>query len=62
MRGGFGMGNENESKKSEEDDFKEAMFKAFSEKCPGTYIDEDGFIVIPAKRRKREHDQNPPKE
>lgn len=47
--------NENEIKTQEdyEEEFKNALFKAFSEKNPTVYRDEDGFIVIPRVRRRR---------
>lgn len=47
--------NENEIKtqKDYEEEFKNALFKAFSEKNPEVYRDEDGFIVIPRVRRRR---------
>ena len=40
-----------------ERDFKENMFKIFSEQVPGTYIDEDGIITVPV-RRQRKHSDN----
>lgn len=47
--------NENETKTQEnyEEEFKNALFKALSEKNPEVYRDEDGFIVIPRVRRRR---------
>lgn len=45
--------NENKTQKDYEEDFKNKVFKAFSEKNPDVYRDEDGFIVIPRVRRRR---------
>ena len=47
--------NENENKTQEdyEEEFKNALFKAFSEKNPDVYRDEDSFIVIPRVRHLR---------
>lgn len=52
--------NENEIKTQEdyEEEFKNALFKAFSEKNPNVYRDEDGFIVIPRVRRRRKTSPN----
>lgn len=36
-----------------EQDFKNKMASIFMEKVPGTHIDEDGFICIPMKGRKK---------
>ena len=33
--------------------FKEAMFKAFSQKIPGVHMDQDGYIVVPVPIRKK---------
>ncbi len=45
--------NENKTQKDYEEEFKNAVCNAFSEKYPGVYRDEDGFIVIPRVRRRR---------
>jgi len=52
--------NENETKTQEdyEEEFKNALFKALSEKNPEVYRDEDGFIVIPRVRRRRKTSPN----
>lgn len=36
-----------------EQDFKKKMFEAFSSKMPGVHYDEDGFIVVPMRVRRR---------
>lgn len=50
--------NENKTQKDYEEDFKNKVFKAFSEKNPDVYRDEDGYIVIP---RVRIRSKNSPK-
>lgn len=49
---------ENNSKKEMtpeemEKDFKNKMFNALAQKNPGVHIDEDGFIVMPVRVRKK---------
>ena len=34
-------------------DFKEKMFKALSQKNPGVHMDQDGFIVVPMRVRRK---------
>ncbi len=34
-------------------DFKEKMFKALSQNNPGVHMDQDGFIVMPVRVRRR---------
>jgi len=42
-----------------EQKFKDAVFEAFASKAPGVHRDEDGFIVVPMRvRRKPQNDQN----
>ena len=36
-----------------EKDFKNKMFKALSQKNPGVHMDQDGFIVMPVRVRRR---------
>ena len=36
-----------------EKDFKNKMFKALSKKNPGVHMDNDGFIVMPVRVRRR---------
>ena len=36
-----------------ENDFKDKMFHALSQKNPGVHRDEDGFIVLPMRVRRR---------
>ena len=36
-----------------ENDFKDKMFQALSKKNPGVHRDEDGFIVLPMRVRRR---------
>ena len=36
-----------------ENDFKDKMFPALSQKNPGVHRDEDGFIVLPMRVRRR---------
>ncbi len=47
--------NENKNKTHEdyEEEFKNMVFKAFSEKIPGVHRDDDGFIVVPMVRRRK---------
>lgn len=54
------MSNEKKKMTQEEaeQDFQNAMSNIFSEKIPGVRRDEDGFIVIPMKRRKKRTDKN----
>ena len=54
---------ENNSKKEMtpeemEKDFKNKMFKALSKKNPGVHIDQDGFIVMPVRVRKKPRNDN----
>ncbi len=42
-----------------EQDFKNNMFKALSERNPDAKIDKDGYLVIPAKRRKKDNPDTP---
>lgn len=44
----------NDEKISAEQDFKDKVFKALSERNPDAKIDKDGYLVIPLKRRKKE--------
>ncbi len=44
----------NDEKISAEQDFKDKVFKALSERNPDAKIDKDGFLVIPVKRRKKD--------
>ncbi len=37
-----------------EKDFKDNVFRIFSEKIPGVYVDENGFICIPRRKQRRE--------
>ena len=48
--------NKDMTRESAEQDFKNKMFEAFSKNNPGTYRDEEGFIVIPVTKRRK----NPP--
>ena len=34
-------------------DFKNKMFQALSQKNPGVHMDQDGFIVMPVRVRRR---------
>ncbi len=53
------MTNEEKERIEAEQEFKDSVFNIFSEKVPGAYKDEDGFIVIPKRqRRKRENPDN----
>ena len=36
-----------------EQKFKDAVFEAFASKTPGVHRDEDGFIVVPMRVRRR---------
>ena len=36
-----------------EKNFKEKMFKALSQNNPGVHMDQDGFIVMPMRVRRR---------
>ena len=36
-----------------ENDFKDKMFQALSQKNPGVHRDENGFIVLPIRVRRR---------
>ena len=36
-----------------EKNFKEKMFHALSQKNPGVHMDQDGFIVMPVRVRRR---------
>ena len=42
-----------------EQDFKNNLFKALSERNPEAKIDKDGFLVIPVKRRKKDKPDTP---
>ena len=49
---------ENNSKKEMspeemEKDFKNKMFNALAQKNPGVHIDEDGFILMPVRVRRK---------
>lgn len=46
-------------KQSAEQDFKNNLFKALSERNPEAKIKKDGFLVIPVKRRKKEKPDTP---
>ncbi len=39
-----------------EQDFKDLTAKIFKENVPETYVDKDGFIIIPRRRRKTTRD------
>ena len=45
---------------SAEQDFKNNLFKALSERNPEAKIDKDGYLVIPVKRRKKDKPDTPP--
>ena len=49
----------NNEKISAEQDFKDKVFKALSERNPDAKIDKDGFLVIPVKRRKKDKPDTP---
>lgn len=50
------MNTDEKNRMDAEQEFKDAVFKVFSERIPGAYKDEDGFIVIPKRKpRKREN-------
>ena len=56
MKGNQIMNNENnKDMKNEEAEqkFKDAVFEAFAAKNPGVHRDEDGFIVVPMRVRRR---------
>ncbi len=36
-----------------EKDFKDKMLKALSQKNPGVHMDQDGFIVMPVRVRRK---------
>ena len=40
------------TKEEVEQDFKNQIFDIFKEKISDTHIDEDGFLVVPIKKRK----------
>ena len=44
------------TKEEVEQDFKNQMFDIFKEKIPDTHIDEDGFLVVPIRKRKPKHE------
>ena len=48
---------ENNSKKRNDEemekDFKNKIFNALAQKNPGVHIDEDGFIVVPVRVRRK---------
>lgn len=50
----------NNEKISTEQDFKDKVFKALSERNPDAKIDKDGYLVIPLKRRKKDNPDTPP--
>ncbi len=53
------MTNEEKERIKAEQEFKDSVFKIFSERIPGAYKDEDGLIVIPKRKpRKRENLRN----
>ena len=41
-------------------DFKEKMFHALSQKNPGAHMDQDGFIVVPMRVRRKPTDSGDP--
>ncbi len=43
-----------------EQDFKNNLFKALSERNPDAKIDKDGYLVIPVKRRTKDKPDTPP--
>lgn len=54
IKGEVDMDNDKKEMTNEEveQDFKNQMFDIFKEKISDTYIDEDGFIVVPIRKRK----------
>ena len=50
----------NDEKISAEQDFKDKVFKALSERNPDAKIDKDGYLVIPVKRRTKDKPDTPP--
>ncbi|MCR5746801.1 MAG: hypothetical protein K6G03_03765 [Lachnospiraceae bacterium] len=50
----------NNEKISAEQDFKDKVFKALSDQNPDAKPDKDGYLVIPAKRRKKDKPDTPP--
>ncbi len=50
----------NNEKISAEQDFKDKVFKALSERNPDAKIDKDGYLVIPVKRRTKDKPDTPP--
>lgn len=50
------MTNEEKDRQEVEREFKDTVFKVFSERIPGAYKDEDGFIVIPKRQRRKRKD------
>lgn len=50
----------NNEKISAEQDFKDKVFKALSERNPDAKIDKDGYLVIPLKRRTKDKPDTPP--
>ena len=36
-----------------EQDFKDMFASVFTKRVPGSYVDEDGFVVVPVKRRRK---------
>ena len=49
-----------DNKQTSEQDFKNKVFKALSERNPDAKIDKDGFLVIPVKRRTKDKPDTPP--
>ena len=50
-----------DNKQSAEQDFKDKVFKALSERNPDAKIDKDGFLVIPVRKRsKKDNPDTPP--
>ena len=52
------MTNEEKDRQEVEQEFKDTVFKVFSERIPGAYKDEDGFIVIPKRQRRNQGNPN----
>ena len=65
MKGNQIMNNENNKDMENEEaeqKFKDAVFEAFASKTPGVHRDEDGFIVVPIRvRRKKSVDSDDPR-
>ena len=55
------MEDKNNKKMSPEEmekNFKEKMLHALSQKNPGVHMDQDGFIVMPVRVRKKPRNDN----